>query len=272
MSSEERTPGCDGELVAGKCRALRARWRTASLAAGWPFPSDWASEAVERVCEAVVGGADPLERLGELGAARAEAGVGLAGTLQDLAALHAAMTGDHDGLVSADPDAVPAHLVRATALGWADVVARLAVGREVQDPLTGLTTLSYLRTRLHELYRLAGASGRTPDADHALVEVSLDVRGEDRGYPAMMAMVLAADVLRAVFDAGETVSLARSSTALVLAPRGRSTTDRCARLGRLIERRIADDPALLMNGPVRVREVALPPAHEQACALITSMA
>ncbi|NBH05920.1 GGDEF domain-containing protein, partial [Amycolatopsis sp. SID8362] len=35
-------------------RALRARWRTASLAAGWRFPSDWALPEVDAVCAAVM--------------------------------------------------------------------------------------------------------------------------------------------------------------------------------------------------------------------------
>src|SRR5947209_13792580 len=30
---------------------LRSRWRTASLAAGWPFPNDWALAEVDVVCQ-----------------------------------------------------------------------------------------------------------------------------------------------------------------------------------------------------------------------------
>ncbi|GAA2816503.1 hypothetical protein [Saccharopolyspora taberi] len=272
MSRREWTRRCDGGLVQGRSRALRSRWRTASLAAGWPFPSDWASAAVDRVCQAVVTGGDLTEGLGDLGAARAEAGVGLAGTLQDLAALHAAGTGHHDGLVSPDPDAVPANMIRATALGWADVIARLTVGREVDDPLTGLTTLSYLRTRLHEVYRSARARGCSADEEFTLVTVFLDVPEDDHGYPRMMAMVLAADVLRTVFDGGETVSLVRPSAAAVLAPLDESLESRCTRVRWMIKQRIADDPGLSLNSPVRVEREPLPAEHAQACALLTSMA
>ena len=37
----------------GAERAVLARWRTASLTAGWPFPSDWSAPAVAEVCRAV---------------------------------------------------------------------------------------------------------------------------------------------------------------------------------------------------------------------------
>ncbi|GAA4859984.1 hypothetical protein [Saccharopolyspora rosea] len=261
---------CD-VTTGGRGRALRSRWRTASLAAGWPFPSDWDSPAVDAVCSAVTAGADVGSHLAELGAARAEAGVGLAGTLQDLAALHAVSTGEHDGLVSADPDAVPASMLRTTALGWAEVLSRQAVDREVEDPLTGLTTAGYLRTRLHELYREAGAVGRDPDAEHALVLVSLRIPDDGYGYPRMLAMVLAADVLRSVFAAGETTSLVRPTTAAVLARRGPGLTDRCRRAQRLILGRLADDPSLPVSGAVDVHERRLPADHDGACVLLANL-
>jgi hypothetical protein len=259
----ERRLRCDGKTAQGRRRALWARWRTASLAAGWPFPSDWASDAVDAVCAAVVAGEDLADPLAELGASRAEAGVGLAGTLQDLAALHAVATGEHDGLVSADPDEVPSAMVRSTALGWSDVAARLSVGREVEDPLTGLTTASYLRTRLHEVYRAASA------AEHVLVKFSLGATAD--GYSPMMAMVLIADVLRMVFDGGETTSLLRSATAVVLAPRDRLLPARCLQARWMIQQRLAADPVLDGCGPVHFQEEPLPANHDQACTLLSSL-
>ncbi|QIZ34578.1 hypothetical protein FDZ84_07305 [Saccharopolyspora sp. ASAGF58] len=260
---------CDEMTDEGRRRALRSRWRTASLAAGWPFPSDWASDAVDAVCSAVVAEEDLADPLADLGASRAEAGVGLAGTLQDLAALHAVSEGEHDGLVSADPDAVPAAMVRATALGWSDVVARMSVGREVEDPLTGLTTAGYLRTRLHEVYRAARVEGRAAGDGHALVTVSLAVNADD--YPQMMAMVLIADALRIVFDGGETTSLLRSATAVVLASRDRLLPARCLQARWTIQHRLAADPALHGCGPLLLREELLPDDHDQACELLASL-
>ncbi|WP_433870029.1 hypothetical protein [Saccharopolyspora sp. CA-218241] len=252
--------------------ALRSRWRAASLAAGWPFPGDWPGGAVDAVCAAVVTGAGGLvPLLADLGAARAEAGVGLAGALDDLAAFHAASApGAPAGL---DLDAVPNWMVRALALGWAEVTARHAIGREVRDPLTGLATPGYLRTRLHEVYRWARAAGRTPADEHALITVSLRVPDHGHGYPRSMGMVLVAEVLRAVFDAGETVALLRASTAAVLAPRDRTLGVRCARVRHLAERKLAADPALRVPrpDPVSVSLEALPAEPDQACAMLAAL-
>lgn len=265
------TGACVGGAPRGAHRTLRSRWRTASLAAGWPFPSDWDSEAVDRMCRAVVAGRVPDSALEELGAARARAGVGLPGALQDLAALHAVSTSGHDGLVSADPDAVPCRLVRATALGWAEVIAQQAVEREVEDPLTGLTTATYLRTRLREVYRAAHRRRKAPDAEYSLLTVTLTTGQEAQGYSRVMAMVLAADVLRSVFDSGETLSLLRESTAAVLAARDDSLGERCERVRRSTAQRLDADQALRVRGPVLVREIRLPACHEEACALLSAM-
>lgn len=263
--------GCDGWRAMDQHRALRSRWRMASLAAGWPFPSDWESNAVDHVCDAVVNGDDLDPRLTELGSQRAEAGVGLSATLHDLAALHAAMTnlGEPTVLISADVDSVPAHLVRMTSLGWAEVVGDLAAGCEVEDALTGLTTAAYLRTRLHELYRHARSEGADPANGHALLTVTLPM-GE-QGWPRMMGMVLAADVLRTVFDSGETLSLLRASTAAVLAEQSRHLSARCERARWLIDQRIASDPDLRDGGAVRVNELRLPSDHSGACALLRAL-
>lgn len=264
-----RSLRCDSSMAPTLRRAVRSRWRTASLAAGWPFPGDWEVPAVDAVCAAVVSGDDLSDSLAELGASRAESGVGLAGTLQDLAALHAVAGEDSDGLVSADPDAVPASLIRITALGWADAVSGMSVGREVEDPLTGLNTAGYLRTRLHEVYREASSRGSTADEDYALTTVGLGVSTD--GYPRMVAMVLIADVLRAVFDSGETSALLRAATATVLAPRTPQLPARCQQARRMIEHRLAADPALRDCGQIRIQQEALPEDHAEACRLLASL-
>lgn len=260
---------CDASAVRTLERAVRSRWRTASLAAGWPFPSDWEVPAVDAVCAAVVSGDDLSDPLAELGASRAESGVGLSGTLQDLAALHAVAGEDSDGLVSADPDAVPASLIRITALGWADAVSGMAVGREVEDPLTGLNTAAYLRTRLHEVYREASSRDSTADEDYALITVMLGVSTD--GYPRMVAMVLIADVLRAVFDAGETTALLRAATVAILAPRTPQLRNRCQQAQWMIENRLAADPALRDCGQIRFQEETLPGDHAEVCRLLAAL-
>jgi hypothetical protein len=242
---------------------LRSRWRSASLASGWPFPSDWALAEVDEVCAAVVTGADLIEVVPALGRARASAGAGLDETLLDLAALHAVLT-SKEALVSADPDATPSNLLRATALGWADAAADQLGTREAVDAMTGMTTTCYLRTRIGEVYRDAAAD------DHVLLLVGLDLSVAE-GWTRSVAMVLVAQVLREVFPGGETVSLIGPSVAGVLARRDGRVATRLARVRWLLARRLSVDPHLREVGTPSVWPEMLPECHLEACELLAHL-
>ncbi|WP_218120186.1 hypothetical protein [Actinopolyspora mzabensis] len=264
-------------------RALRSRWRGATLASGWPFPGDWACPAVDRVCEAVISGDDPGNAVDELAAQRADSGIGLDETLRDLGVLHAVLSREDTGsaLIGEECDDVPASLLRRAALAWADVVAGRSASREVTDALTGLSTLSYLRMRLHEVYRETSAaetgSPTSPGRDsYALLVVTLRLPGDDDRWARLMALVLAADVLREVFDAGETVSLLRESTPVVLTRADPRLTERCFRAEAAINERVLADPefarALDDSGSaVRIRRSPLPTEYARACELLDSL-
>jgi hypothetical protein len=73
--------------VAASVDALCDRWRRASMALGWAFPSDWWAPAVEALAEALCDGRDATSACTELGRARAESAIGLDEALRDLAAL-----------------------------------------------------------------------------------------------------------------------------------------------------------------------------------------
>ncbi|SFE26880.1 hypothetical protein SAMN04487819_11072 [Actinopolyspora alba] len=268
---------------AERYRALRSRWRGATLASGWPFPGDWACPAVDRVCEAVIIGDDPGDAVDELAAQRADSGIGLDETLRDLGVLHAVLSREDTGtaLVSEECDDVPTWLLRRAALAWADVVAGRSAAREVTDALTGLSTLSYLRMRLYEVYRetrAAGAGSATsPGRDsYALLVVTLRLPGDDHRWARLMAVVLAADVLRDVFDAGETVSLLRESTPVVLTRDDTRLAERCSRAETAINERVLADPELARalddsGSAVRIRRSPLPTEYSGACELLTSL-
>lgn len=251
--------------------ALRARWRTASLASGWPFPNDWSLPEVEHVCVASVSGNELAPSLRRLGRARAAAGAGLAETLGDVAALHAVYTGSAGGgvvtgLVGADPDATPAWLLRTTALAWADVAVDAQARIEVSDGLTGLATTAYLRTRLAEVYRGA-AAGEEPVGRYTLLAFHLDLAFAT-GWSRLVSMVLLADVLRAVFDGGETVASLGPSAAVVLAGNNGSPAQRSVRARWLASERLAADPQLRdVSGP-SVDRHELPLTHAGACDLL----
>lgn len=175
---------------------LRERWRATTLAAGWPFPNDWGVPAVDAVCEVAASDRDPSAALTSLGQARAEAGTGLEETLRDIAALYAVLLRPYDPEPEvADPDRVPSWMVRATALGWADLTIGELVGSQVVDGLTGLATVGYLRTRLAEIYRSARAAGSCVTDRHVLVMVAVDLSGVT-GWTRLVPMLLAAEAMQ----------------------------------------------------------------------------
>ena len=254
--------------------ALRARWRTASLAAGWRFPSDWALPEVDAVCAAVMakGRVEAAETaLAGLARARAAAGAGLAETLADLAALHAVLGRGDDGFVAPDVDATPARLLRTTALAWADVATDQLAHTEVTDPLTGLPSAAYLRTRLAEVYQAAAARERPAAEDHVLLLVSLDL-STIAGFPRLTGMILVADALRAVFDSGQSVASLGPSVVAALVPKDEGVASHGVALRRALHERLSVDSQLADVGRPRVSAVRLPATHEMACELLARLA
>jgi hypothetical protein len=256
----------DADGAEAALRALRSRWRTASIAAGWRYPSDWALPEVDSVCASALVKADLADPLADLGTARAMSGAGLDETLTDVAALHAVLSDPR--LLAANPDAAPARLLRVTALAWADVSMRDIARIEVRESLTGLSTPAYLRTRLGELYRQAARDERP--VGHVLLSIGVDLSAVV-GWSRLMAMVLAADVLRQVFDGGESLALLGPSVAVVLTERDARLARRSAQTRLLLSDRLSVDPQLYSLGPIDVRLHRLPPTHEEACALLESL-
>ncbi|TVT17768.1 GGDEF domain-containing protein [Amycolatopsis acidiphila] len=254
-------------------RELRARWQTASLAAGWRFPSDWALPEVDAVCAAAIRGGGTEIPLAGLARARAAAGAGLAEVLTDLAALHAVLNDPRaeDGFVSPDVDAIPARMLRVTALAWADVTMDQLARIEVVDPLTGLPNSAYLRTRLGELYRQAESAGQKVSAEHTLLVVSLDLSTVS-GWHRVTGMILLAEALRTVLDGGESIATLGPSTLVAVLPRDGQITSKAIELRRVLHERLSvDDQLDGMSGP-RIRLVRLPATHEAAADLLRRLA
>lgn len=277
MGTREMSPQSWRGDPARRLRALRSRWRTASVASGWRFPADWAVAEVDEVCEAALAAGGSVEAcdgaLIRLGRARALAGSGLGETLQDVAALHAVLTRPehHDGMVSADPDALPARMLRLTALAWSDVLVRQLAHSEAADGLTGLANAAYLRARLREVYREAAATGVAARDRYVLVVVSPELAGAS-GWSRLAAMVLLADVLRAVFDGGQTLATVGPNTMLVLAERDDRLSERVASTRWVAARRLGIDPQLATIEPPSVWLETLPGGHAAACRLVTELA
>ncbi|MGM1060289.1 GGDEF domain-containing protein [Saccharothrix sp. Mg75] len=239
------------------------------MAAGWAFPADWPLDEVDDVCRAVLGRDDPDGELYRLGAARAEAGAGLAETLLDLAALHAVLAEPpgSTGIVSPNVDAIPARMLRVTALGWGDVMSKRAGDCAADNPLTGLATSAYLRTRLREVYAEARVAGCQ---EHVLVLVSIDLN-RVAGWSRVVAMTLLADALKEVFDSGETLASVGPSTACVLVRRGGRLARTVANLRLLTADRLAVDPHVAPTGPAKVWLERLPGTYDEAVRLVAAL-
>jgi hypothetical protein len=242
-------PACLREAQPWETR-LRDEWRRRSLATGWRMPDDWDSDAVDEVlaaCQnralargeaglAAVGATALAAACAGLGRSRARAGVGIAETIDDLAALFAVLGGgggERAGGGAGGQRDPRLRLVGAIAEGWAEEsVSQFAHGG-CEDPLSGLATLSYLRTRLAEVYREAEQGGTSPAETHRLLVVGLPRRPDP--WRRLALPILVGRDLRAAFPGGETLSLAKPGPALALVPARRDLPLRYARLRRNIQ-------------------------------------
>jgi hypothetical protein len=207
-----RKAGGLGGVVFTPQKTLDA-WRLRSLTSGWLAADDWHTEAVDAMARAVVSGAecDVVLACGRLGRSRAEAGIGIAETIEDLAALFAAL----------DDSAPPLRFVTSACVGWAEEGLAMHAQGRCEDPLTGLATVPYLRTRLGEIYREADHAGTNPARTHRLVVVQPSgdharpggpdqhdgpdhLEGQDPLYGMAQAILLGHD-LRAAFPGGDTL-------------------------------------------------------------------
>lgn len=228
---------------------FRARWRRASTAHGWNFPSDWWVPAIDAITEAGARGDDVAPGFTRLGRARAAAGVPMVETLADVGAFCSVI----DDLLVASSIAPRrctldrASVMQASAVGWAEGVGlqEFLMG---EDPLTRLVRPAYLTIRLGEVYREANARGEQAGRTHALVVVSLlngaHEEPDDRVASAQsltetMArprqMTFIAQTLYSVFSAGQTLAALSPTTAVALVERDGELAVRINLLRDLIE-------------------------------------
>ncbi|HEX4060580.1 MAG TPA: hypothetical protein VHY58_06105 [Streptosporangiaceae bacterium] len=179
-------------------------WHRQSLISGWAADDDWRVAAVDTVAVAALRGFGLAAACAGLGRERARGGIGIGEAVTDLAAFCHVLDG-------VDP---PLDLVRPLAEGWAEAgLATMAHGT-CEDPLTGLTTVPYLRTRLGEVYREARDAGGCAADSHRLVVAELP-RSLDP-WDRLSVLILVSHELRSAFPGGETLSLVAPTRAIAL--------------------------------------------------------
>jgi hypothetical protein len=179
--------------------ALRDAWRTAALRAGWSRPRDWWTPEVNAVAEALARGGDAINPCAELGRARAAAGVGIRESLDDLCALYSE-------LPAGNP---PLGMVRALTEAWVEEAVAVVRTATCEDPLSGLASGAYLRTRLAELFREADRAGGGAGDRHVLLVVGIagtPATGAVAGWEGLLLRLELGDCLRSVFSGGETLA------------------------------------------------------------------
>src|SRR5689334_22405380 len=189
-------PACLRETQPRETR-LRDEWRRRSLATGWRMPDDWESEAVDEV---------------------------LTETIDDLVALFAVLGGDGGQSAGA---------LAGSGGERVSVLSSQFARGGCEDPLSGMATLPYLRTRLAELYREAEQRGTSPAETHRLLVVGLPCRPDP--WRRLVLPILVGRDLRAAFPGGETLALAKPGPAIALVPARRDLPLRYARLRRNIQ-------------------------------------
>lgn len=252
--------------------ALREAWRRESAGSGWSRSGDWWVPEVDALAEAVastdsVGPADAtgwLPACDRLGRARADAGVGLGETLDDVCALWRLLPAG----------APPLPVVRAVAEAWADAGLCQLATTTCEDPLTGLATAGYLRTRLAEIYREAERAGTPVPDSHALLVVAAEPPAADPDNPddggatgwRMLRHRLAVGVcLRTALSGGETLAALSATSAVCLVGRGPQLPPMLTGLRHGLTTHAA-------LRPVRVWLEPLPPKLDEAYALLKELA
>ncbi len=231
-------------------RRLRAAWRRQSLSAGWRSEDDWWTAAVDAVARAACRDGSLRGACARLGRARAQAGVGITEAMTDVAALYRAL----------GEGTPPLDVMTSLAEGWADAGLARMSGAICEDPLTGLVSLAYLRTRLREVYREARQQGTCPQETHRLVVVELPRRPDP--WRRISLVILVGHDLRAAFPGGDTSSLDRPGPAIALVQVTDELAFRFTGLRRTIRAALGTE----------VRMIRLPARPEDAVRLLDGLA
>lgn len=232
---------------------LRAQWWQLASGYGWATEIEWRLQSVDALCEALSDGRDPWAAAERLGFERAAASIPLSEALVDI-----------DLLASLVSTQMAETLRRAVSLGWSARTSTPPIG--IVDPLTGLTSLGYLQVRLGEVYRALDAKRLQPD-EVALVLVRIE--STQSGLGRNLPMMLLAEGMRAIFDAGETLSMVSETTMAVLARRDAELARRIE-LGRSLAQRVIDRDRHGAGSTVRAWIEPLPGTAALAAELLES--
>lgn len=131
---------------------------------------------------------------------------------------------DHLERTYSDHGALPAYdVVKALAVAWTEETLAHQHQVSCEDPLTALSTVAHLRSRLGDVYRGAERDGVKANEVHTLVVVQLPEASGNQ-LSSSLAMLEAAEAIRTVYSGDETIAQVTPRRAVALVERAR--TDR----------------------------------------------
>jgi len=176
------------------------------------------------IAEALHDGADVVPASDETGRRLAADGVSLVEALDGLSALYRSIAGGEPAF-----DAV-----RALSSSWAEASLVYLHSLSCEDPLTGLSSLAHLRSRLGELYREAEFRGTSVPQTHALVVVEPLNPPGTTPFDRELRLVDVAECLRIVFCGGDVLGRVGSHRAAALVGREPNLPEQVATARALI--------------------------------------
>jgi hypothetical protein len=168
----------------------------------------------EAVGEALVSGRDVVASCSVVGRDVARDGAALGEALSGLR-----MT--YDLVVGREPDF---EATESLSIAWSEATLEYLHDLSCEDPMTGLTSLAHVRTRLAELYRDAELTDVPVRASHGLVVVEVSFRSKDtfadHHFTRALRLVQVAEATRAVYSGGQTIGRLGLNRAVAVVQRG----------------------------------------------------
>lgn len=188
------------------------------------------------IAEALADGTDVVPASDEVGRRLAEDGVSLLEALDGLSALYRSIAGGEPAFAA----------VRALSSSWAEASLVYLHSLSCEDPLTGLSSLAHLRSRLGELYREAEHRGTSVPATHALVVVEPLTAPGTTPFDREIRLIDVAECLRIVFYGAPVLGRLGSRRAAALVGREPNLPEQVEMVGTLITqwRLDAEEPQL----------------------------
>lgn len=111
----------------------------------------------------------------------------------------------------------------ALSVAWSEATLEYLHDLSCEDPLTGLTSLAHVRTRLAEVYREAELTDVSVQSSHALVVVAVRFRDQqavvEHHFTRALRLCQVAEAIRAVFSGGQTIGRLGLNRAVALVAR-----------------------------------------------------